>query len=55
MWDERMPLAHAHKVFITFNLTIRFSGVSVRVLRYGKKYSHNSKFQERRRGQAEQI
>ena len=25
-----MPLAHAHKLFITFNLTIRISGVTVR-------------------------
>jgi len=32
-----MPLAHAHKLFITFNLTIRISGVAVHVLRYGKE------------------
>jgi hypothetical protein len=32
-----MPLAHAHKVFITFNLTIRISGVAVHVLRYEKE------------------
>lgn len=32
-----MPLAHAHKLFITFNLTIRISGVAVHVLRYEKE------------------
>jgi hypothetical protein len=31
-----MPLAHAHKLFITFNLTIRISVVAVHVLRYEK-------------------
>jgi hypothetical protein len=55
MWDERMPLAHAHKLFITFNLTIRISGVAVHVLRYEKKYLHNSGVQEGRRGQAEHF
>ena len=37
MWAERMPLAHAHKLFITLNLAIRISGVAVRVLRYEKE------------------
>lgn len=32
-----MPLAHAHKLFITFNLTIRISGAAVHVLRYEKE------------------
>lgn len=32
-----MPLAHAHKLFITFSLTIRISGVAVHVLRYEKE------------------
>jgi hypothetical protein len=57
MWDERMSLAHAHTLFITFNLTIRTSGVAVLVLllRYEKEIFDISGIQERRRGQAEHF
>jgi len=44
-----MPLAHAHKLFITFNLTIRISGVAVHVLRYKKEIF----VQQRRSGKKE--
>lgn len=46
-----MPLAHAHKLFITFNLTIRISGVAVHVLRYEKEIFA----QQRRSGQKERA
>jgi len=46
-----MPLAHAHKHFITFNLTIRISGVAVHVLRYEKEIFT----QQRRSGKKERA